>query len=71
MLVAIINPPQVGILGVGRMQARPVVRDGQIAVRQMMTVTLSADHRATDGADGARFLQTLRAMLQQPELMLV
>jgi pyruvate dehydrogenase E2 component (dihydrolipoamide acetyltransferase) len=56
---AIINPPQVAILAVGALQARPVVRDGTIAVGQRMTVTLSSDHRVVDGADAAAFLATL------------
>ena len=56
---AIINPPQVAILAVGALQARPVVRDGAIAVGQRMSVTLSSDHRVVDGADAAAFLATL------------
>jgi pyruvate dehydrogenase E2 component (dihydrolipoamide acetyltransferase) len=71
ILVAIVNPPQVGILGIGAVRDKPVVRDGQITVRQMMSAVLSADHRATDGAEGARFLMTLRQMLETPGLMLV
>jgi pyruvate dehydrogenase E2 component (dihydrolipoamide acetyltransferase) len=70
-LIGIINPPQTGLLGVGRAQERPVVLDGQVAVRSMMTIALSADHRATDGAEGARFLQTLKEMLEKPALMFV
>jgi pyruvate dehydrogenase E2 component (dihydrolipoamide acetyltransferase) len=70
-LVGIINPPQTSILGVGRVEERPVVRDGQIVIRWMMTVILSADHRATDGAEGARFLQTLKEYLEKPALMFV
>ncbi len=69
--VAIINPPQVAILAVGVVEDRPVVREGAIVVRQMMSMVLSADHRVSDGADGARFLQTLRANLEKPELMLL
>jgi pyruvate dehydrogenase E2 component (dihydrolipoamide acetyltransferase) len=57
---AIINPPQVAILAVGALEARPVVRDGAIAVGQRMTVTLACDHRVVDGADAAAFLATLR-----------
>ncbi len=70
-LIGIINPPQTAILGVGRVQERPAVLDGQLAVRSMMTIALSADHRATDGAEGARFLQTLRDVLEKPALMFV
>ena len=63
--VAIINPPQCGILAVGRVALRVVVRDGAIAVRSMMTMTLSADHRVVDGAIGARFLQSVRQHLEE------
>jgi pyruvate dehydrogenase E2 component (dihydrolipoyllysine-residue acetyltransferase) len=70
-LIGIINPPQTAILGVGRVQDRPAVHDGQIVVRSMMTLALSADHRATDGAEGARFLQTLKDMLEKPAIMFV
>jgi pyruvate dehydrogenase E2 component (dihydrolipoamide acetyltransferase) len=57
---AIINPPQVAILAVGALEARPVVRDGAIAIGQRMSVTLSSDHRVVDGADAAAFLATLK-----------
>jgi len=50
---------------------RPVVRDGQVAVRQMMKVALSADHRATDGAQGAQFLAELKRLLENPVLLVV
>jgi pyruvate dehydrogenase E2 component (dihydrolipoamide acetyltransferase) len=70
-LVAIINPPQTAILGVGRVADRPVVEGGEIKVRSLMTVALSADHRATDGAEGARFLQTLKQLLEAPPLIFV
>ncbi|HET7028297.1 MAG TPA: dihydrolipoamide acetyltransferase family protein [Candidatus Limnocylindrales bacterium] len=63
---AIINPPQVGILAVGRGEPRPRVVDGTVAVRTMTTMTLSADHRAVDGAVGARFLGRLKARLEVP-----
>ena len=67
----IINPPQVAILGVGAATDKPVVRDGEVVVRQIMSVVLAADHRATDGADGARFLKTLRQNLEDPGLLLL
>jgi pyruvate dehydrogenase E2 component (dihydrolipoamide acetyltransferase) len=70
-LVGIIVPPQTAILGVGTATERPAVRDGQIVARRIMTVALSADHRASDGAEGARFLQTLKQFLEEPALMLV
>jgi pyruvate dehydrogenase E2 component (dihydrolipoamide acetyltransferase) len=67
--IAIINPPQAGILAVGAVREVPVVRDGQLAIGQIMKVTLSADHRATDGAQGARFLGDVRRALEKPLLM--
>jgi pyruvate dehydrogenase E2 component (dihydrolipoamide acetyltransferase) len=67
---AIINPPESAILAVGATGPRPVVVDGQIAVRQIMRVTLSCDHRACSGADGARLLQTIKRYLQAPSLLL-
>ena len=62
--VAIINPPQVGILAVGAIKERAVVRDGQIVVRPMMTLTLTYDHRAIDGAPAAEFLKNLKIALE-------
>jgi len=63
---AIINPPEAGILAIGAMEETPVVVDGAVVVRPRMRVTMSCDHRVIDGATGARFLQTLRAMLEEP-----
>jgi pyruvate dehydrogenase E2 component (dihydrolipoyllysine-residue acetyltransferase) len=63
---ALINPPEACILAVGAMTPTPVVRNGEITVRQMMRVTLSCDHRIVDGATGARFLQTLKKILENP-----
>ena len=68
---AIINPPESGILAVGGANPTPVVRDGQVVVRSIMSVTMSCDHRVIDGATGARFLQTFKQMLENPVLMLV
>ncbi len=67
---AIINPPEAGILAVGGIEEKPVAVDGQLAIRKRLRVTMSCDHRVIDGATGARFLQTLRRMLENP-LMLV
>ena len=64
---AIINPPQVGILAVAAVAARVVVKHGAPAVEKMATLTLSADHRVIDGAVAARFLDSLRSLLQSPE----
>lgn len=66
---AIINPPEAGILAVGGIEARPVVVDGAVAVRRRLRVTMSCDHRVIDGATGARFLQTLRRLLEVPLLL--
>ena len=65
-LYAILNPPQSCILGVGAIVERPVVRDGKVTVGAMMTVTLSADHRAIDGVTGAELLRALKALLEDP-----
>jgi len=67
---AIINPPEVGILAVGAVEEKPVVIDGALAHRKRMRVTMSCDHRVVDGALGARFLQALRRLIENP-LMLV
>jgi pyruvate dehydrogenase E2 component (dihydrolipoamide acetyltransferase) len=63
---AVINPPESAILAVGAATPTPVVRDGQVVVRDVMKVTLSSDHRAVDGAVSARFLQALKTILEQP-----
>jgi pyruvate dehydrogenase E2 component (dihydrolipoamide acetyltransferase) len=65
-LIGIINPPQAAILGVGSVMAAPVVRDNQVVVRQVMKVALSADHRVTDGAEGARFIKEIQQLLEAP-----
>jgi pyruvate dehydrogenase E2 component (dihydrolipoyllysine-residue acetyltransferase) len=62
----IINSPQAAILGVGEILATPVVRDGELAVAQIMGVTLVCDHRILYGADGAEFLARVRALLEEP-----
>jgi pyruvate dehydrogenase E2 component (dihydrolipoamide acetyltransferase) len=68
---AIINPPEAGILAVGRTEELPVVMNGQIVIRPRMRVTMSCDHRVIDGATGAKFLQTLQGMLEEPAAVLV
>ncbi|MBA3521854.1 MAG: 2-oxo acid dehydrogenase subunit E2, partial [Gemmatimonadales bacterium] len=67
---AVINPPEAGILAVGRIVERPVAHEGQIALRRRMRLTMSCDHRVIDGATGAEFLKTLKAMLENPLVML-
>jgi pyruvate dehydrogenase E2 component (dihydrolipoyllysine-residue acetyltransferase) len=68
---AIINPPEAGILAVGGVEAKPVVEDGQIVVRQRMRVTMSCDHRVIDGATGAKFLQTVKRFFENPLLLVI
>ncbi|HEY3247560.1 MAG TPA: dihydrolipoamide acetyltransferase family protein [bacterium] len=66
---AIINPPHAAILAVGSAQGRPVVRGGHLAVATTMKLTMSADHRITDGAEVARFLGEVKRLLENPGLL--
>jgi pyruvate dehydrogenase E2 component (dihydrolipoamide acetyltransferase) len=68
---AVINPPEGAILAIGTMTPKPVVRDNQVVVRQMMRVTMSCDHRVIDGATGAKFLQTFKKILENPLYLVV
>jgi pyruvate dehydrogenase E2 component (dihydrolipoamide acetyltransferase) len=63
---AVINPPEAGILAVGRLAEKPVAYEGGVAVRRRMRLTMSCDHRVIDGATGAEFLKTLKRMLENP-----
>jgi pyruvate dehydrogenase E2 component (dihydrolipoamide acetyltransferase) len=65
-ITPIINPPQCCILGVGATEAKPVVDNGQLVAGHVMTLTLAADHRAIDGAQGAELLSTIRRLIEQP-----
>ncbi len=67
----IVNAPEVAIMGISRSQQEPIVRDGRIEVRLMMPICISYDHRAIDGADGARFTKHLVDSLENPEQMLL
>ena len=67
LVYGVIYPPQVALVGVGRIVERPWAVDGLLGIRSVVTVTLSADHRASDGATGARFLDALSRSLSQPE----
>ncbi len=64
--IAVINPPQAAILAVGKVEPKVVVRNDAMVIRQMMSVTLSGDHRVIDGAVGAQYLQELRSLLEHP-----
>src|ERR1051326_5596744 len=68
---AVINPPEGAILAIGPMTAKPVVRDNELVIRQMMRVTMSCDHRVIDGATGAKFLQTFKKILENPLYLVV
>ncbi len=68
---AVINPPEGAIIAVGAMTPKPVVRDNEIVVKQMMRVTMSCDHRVIDGATGAKFLQTFKKILENPLYLVV
>ena len=68
---AIINPPDSCILAVGGIMQKPIVKDGELAVGNMMKVTLSCDHRVVDGASGTQFLQTFKGILEDPIRLLV
>ena len=67
----VINRPEVAIVGVNRVVERPMVVNGQIAIRQMMNLSSSFDHRVVDGMDAARFIQAVRRLLEQPAMLFV
>jgi pyruvate dehydrogenase E2 component (dihydrolipoamide acetyltransferase) len=68
--IAVLNPPQVAILAVGTIAERPLVANGELEIVPTMTMTLTCDHRAIDGSEGAEFLQTLKAFVEAPALAL-
>jgi 2-oxoglutarate dehydrogenase E2 component (dihydrolipoamide succinyltransferase) len=70
MSTPIINIPQSAILGMHKIQERPVVVDGQVVVRPMMYVALSYDHRIIDGRESVSFLVRVKELLENPELLL-
>ena len=69
--VAIINPPEAGILAIGGAKEVPVVKDGQIVIGWRMKATISVDHRVSDGAEGARYMQALADYIEEPLRLLV
>jgi len=66
----VINLPKAAILGVGRIKAQPAVVYGQVAIRQMMWLSLTFDHRIVNGAPAARFLQRIKQLVEEPFLLL-
>jgi len=70
-LIPAINYPEVAILGMGKVQEKPVVREGQIVIRKILPLTLAFDHRIADGADAARFVSELVRQLSDPNLLLL
>jgi pyruvate dehydrogenase E2 component (dihydrolipoamide acetyltransferase) len=68
--VAVLNPPQVAILAVGSIEEKPVVTEGDLEIRPLMSLTLTCDHRALDGSVAAEFLRTVRSLLEEPGLAL-
>ena len=68
---AVINPPEAGIIAVGAVEERAVVVNGQVVVQPRMRITMSCDHRVIDGAQGARFLATLKSFLEEPAAILM
>lgn len=68
---ALINPPEAGILAIGGIEEVPVFVDGELKAQSRMTITMSCDHRTVDGATGSSFLQTLKAMLEDPVVMMM
>jgi pyruvate dehydrogenase E2 component (dihydrolipoamide acetyltransferase) len=68
--IAVLNPPQVAILAVGSIEDRPMAVDGDLVIAATMTMTLTCDHRAIDGSEGAEFLRTVKALVEAPALAL-
>lgn len=69
--VAIIHPPNAAVLAVGKVMKKPVVRDDDLAIAQMMSMTVSVDHRIADGAEGASFISEIKRLLENPASLLV
>ena len=68
--IAVLNPPQVAILAVGSIEDRPAVVDGTVGIRPTITLTITCDHRAIDGSEGAEFLRSVKALVEAPALAL-
>jgi 2-oxoglutarate dehydrogenase E2 component (dihydrolipoamide succinyltransferase) len=67
----ILNPPQVGILGMHRIEDRPTAKDGQVIIRPMMYLALSYDHRIVDGREAVQFLYRIRQLIEDPVSLLL
>jgi 2-oxoglutarate dehydrogenase E2 component (dihydrolipoamide succinyltransferase) len=67
----ILNPPQVGILGLHKIEERPIALNGQVAIRPMMYVALSYDHRVVDGREAVQFLVKVKELIEDPETLLL
>jgi 2-oxoglutarate dehydrogenase E2 component (dihydrolipoamide succinyltransferase) len=67
----ILNPPQVGILGLHRIEERPIAHNGEVVIRPMMYVALSYDHRIVDGREAVQFLVRLKEFIEDPETLLL
>jgi 2-oxoglutarate dehydrogenase E2 component (dihydrolipoamide succinyltransferase) len=71
MSTPILNPPQAGILGLHKIEDRPVARQGQVVIRPMMYVALSYDHRLVDGREAVQFLVRIKELIEDPETLLL
>jgi pyruvate dehydrogenase E2 component (dihydrolipoamide acetyltransferase) len=69
-VLPVINYPETAILGLGRVEKKPVVKNDEIVIRQILPMTLCFDHRGADGAQAARFVKDLKAMLEDPMVFL-
>jgi pyruvate dehydrogenase E2 component (dihydrolipoamide acetyltransferase) len=69
--VPVINYPEAGILGVGKIDKKPVVEDDEIVIRHILPLSMSFDHRIVDGADAGRFMNTVKSLLNNPQLLLL
>ena len=71
MSTPILNPPQVGILGLHKIEQRPIVVDGQMVIQPMMYVAVSYDHRIVDGREAVQFLVRIKELIEDPEVLLL
>ncbi len=69
--IAIINPPEAGILAIGSAKQKPVVTEGELAIGWRMKATVSVDHRISDGAEAAKFMQAMASYLEEPLRLMI